>query len=101
MAANMVYTATSSAVNLPHACHQAGTWLDTAYSKLQNTEQFALTIEVELGIEKHWTLDTEEYKEFYQHNMVTDYVKALNELERLVVMCLFELAKLSTSGTGT
>jgi hypothetical protein len=41
-----------------------------------------------------------EYKMFYQENVVTSYERALDELERLIVMRLFELTKMSTSGTG-
>ena len=37
---------------------------------------------------------------FYQETVLTNYERALDELERLVVMRLFELAKMSASGTG-
>lgn len=68
--------------------------------KLQNSTEFVGLIKVELGITERWTADTDDYKTFFQENVSTSYAKALDELEHLVVMRLFELAKLSTSGTG-
>lgn len=70
-------------------------------AKLQNAEEMVSTIEMELDIKERWTVSNPEYKTFYQENIITNYSKALDELERLVVMRLFELAKMSTSGTGT
>ena len=41
---------------------------------------------MELNIQEHWTASNPEYKTFYQENVLTDYSKALDELEQLVVM---------------
>ena len=41
-----------------------------------------------------------EYQEFYQQTICMSYSKALDKLEHLAVMQLFELAKMSTSGIG-
>ena len=57
-------------------------------------------IETELDIQTRWTASNPKYQEFYQQTIRTSYSKALDELERLVVMRLFELAKMSTSGIG-
>ncbi|KAG1749166.1 uncharacterized protein EDB91DRAFT_1235645 [Suillus paluster] len=68
------------------AINQAQVRIDTAYSKLQNMEEIAGHLEVQLGIDK-------------QEALLLKYRSALNELECLVVMRLFELSKLSLSGT--
>jgi hypothetical protein len=41
-----------------------------------------------------------EYKTFYQETVLTNYKRVLDELEHLVVMRLFELTKMSSSGMG-
>ncbi|KAG1795023.1 uncharacterized protein HD556DRAFT_1431731 [Suillus plorans] len=74
--------------------------VDTAYSKLQNTEQLAGYLEVQLGIDKRWEIGGEHYNCFREEALLLRCHSALDELERLVVMRLFELSKLSLSGTG-
>jgi hypothetical protein len=74
--------------------------IDTAYSKVQNAESYVETLENSLDIDQRWTADSPEYKVFYQENVLTNYERALDELEQLVVMRLFELTKMSSSGTG-
>ncbi|KAG1825067.1 hypothetical protein EV424DRAFT_1471792 [Suillus variegatus] len=64
------------------ALNQAQVHIDGAYSKLQN----------EIG--------SEPYNHFRQEAPLLKYCTALDELEWLVVICLFELSKLSLSGTG-
>ena len=83
-------------ITINQTCHH----LDAAFAKLQNAEEFVSTIEMELDIQECWTASNSEYKTFYQENVLTNYSKALDELEQLVVMQLFELAKMSMSGTG-
>ncbi|KAF8219669.1 hypothetical protein L208DRAFT_1338656, partial [Tricholoma matsutake] len=63
-------------------------------------ESYVETLENGLNIEERWTATSAEYQTFCQANVQTNYERALDELERLVVMRLFELAKLSCSGTG-
>jgi hypothetical protein len=58
------------------------------------------SLENSLNVEERWTEAAPEYKTFFQENILTSYERALDELERLVVMRLFELAKMGTSGTG-
>jgi len=57
-------------------------------------------LEAKLGIKTRWTTDHPDYKTYYKENVVTEYQKAVDELERLVVMRLFELTKMGASGTG-
>lgn len=82
------------------AINQARIRVDGAYSKLQNAEAMALHLEIQLGIDKRWELGSEPYNHFRQEASLLNYRTALDELERLIVMRLFELSKLSLSGTG-
>ncbi|KAF8878306.1 hypothetical protein BD779DRAFT_1613056 [Infundibulicybe gibba] len=74
--------------------------LDSAFAKLQNAETQACTLELSLHIEARWTESHPEYQQYHQESVLTSYRTALDELERLVVMRLFELTKMSNSGTG-
>lgn len=89
-----VWPVTSAVMN------QARFWLNTAYAKVLRAEEYAATLEVELDIHKHWDASTPQYQEFHQQNVLTSYSKAIDDLECLVVMRLFELEKMSSSGTG-
>ena len=80
--------------------NQARCRLDAALVKVQHMEEYVFALEAELDIQERWTESTPEYQEFHQLNICTTYSKALDELERLVVMRLFELVKMSASGTG-
>jgi hypothetical protein len=98
-AANKIFLSVASD-SIHTALTQVRRRVDTAYSKLQNAESYVESLENSLHIEEWWTEASPEYKLFYQENVLTNYEWALDELERLVVMQLFELAKMSTSGTG-
>jgi len=67
---------------------------------LQNTEALAAHIQGQLGLESPWSVGGEEYNCYKEEATFGNYCEALGELERLVVMRLFELSKLSMSGTG-
>ncbi|KAG2114526.1 hypothetical protein DEU56DRAFT_933756 [Suillus clintonianus] len=82
------------------AINQARIRVDGSYSKLQNAEAMASHLEIQLGIDKRWEIDSELYRQFHQEASLLTYRTALDDLERLVVMRLFELSKLSLSGTG-
>ncbi|KAG2030990.1 hypothetical protein BDR03DRAFT_936512 [Suillus americanus] len=55
-------------------------------------------IEIQLKIEKHWAISGETYKQYKPQASQHPYHTALDELEHLVIMQLFELSKLSLSG---
>lgn len=74
--------------------------IDTAYAKLQNTETQASHMELELQIEERWAIGSDQYAYYKQEASIGKYRAALNELERLVVMRLFEPSKMLLSGTG-
>ena len=98
-AANNVFTTVASS-QIHAAITQVQRRVDTAYSKLQNAESYVESLENSLNVEERWSTTSPEYQSFYQQNVQTNYERALDELERLVVMRLFKLAKMSTSGTG-
>ncbi|KAG2037923.1 hypothetical protein BDR03DRAFT_933774 [Suillus americanus] len=58
-------------------------------TSLLSAKELAGHLEVQLGIDRQWEIGSKHY-----------YRSALDELKRLVVMCLFELSKLLLSGTG-
>jgi hypothetical protein len=74
--------------------------VDSAYHRLQNAEALVSHIEGSLKVEKRWDEDSPEYKKYKAEVGLQEYRTALDELERLVVMRLFELSKLGLSGTG-
>ena len=82
------------------AINQVRTQVELAYSTLQNTEKMAAYLQIRLGLESRWTVGGEEYLRYKNKATLGKYYDALRELERLVIMRLFELSKLSMSGTG-
>ncbi|KIJ59498.1 hypothetical protein HYDPIDRAFT_177795 [Hydnomerulius pinastri MD-312] len=88
------FSAISAAIN------QARIWVDLAYSKLQNAEALAAYLQTWLGLEARWQVGGEEYNHYKDKVALTKYHEALDKLERLVVMRLFKLSKISMSGTG-
>jgi hypothetical protein len=72
--------------------------VDGAYSRLQNAEAMASHLEVQLGIDKWWEVRSDHYNHFCEEGSLLNYRMALDELEWLVVMHLFELSKLSLLG---
>ena len=98
-AANNIFTTIASG-QIHVTITQVRRRVDTAYSKLQNAESYVETLENSLNVEERWSSASLEYQSFYQQTVQTNYEHALDELEHLVVMRLFELTKMSTSGTG-
>ena len=82
------------------AVAQARKHVETMYSLLQNAENLVGTLEQVLNVSEQWTAESPEYKKYHQENVKTKYQEAIDHLERLVVMRLFELTKATSSGTG-
>ncbi|KAG1855815.1 hypothetical protein C8R48DRAFT_608583 [Suillus tomentosus] len=82
------------------ALSQARIWVDSVYAKLQNVEALTAHVEMQLQVEEWWAIGDDTYNKYKQETSLHQYRVALDELECLVVMCLFELSKLSLSGTG-
>ncbi|KAI5998403.1 hypothetical protein F5J12DRAFT_906882 [Pisolithus orientalis] len=74
--------------------------LDSAHKQLQNTEALASHFEGQIGICPCCEVGGEGYNQYKEEAMIIKYHTALDDLECLVVHCLFELSKLSMSGTG-
>ncbi|KAI6036167.1 hypothetical protein BKA83DRAFT_17215 [Pisolithus microcarpus] len=74
--------------------------VEMAYQKLQHAEVLAGHIQGQLGIKDHWEIGSSEYNQWKEEAKITKYHTALDELECLMVMHLFELAKLGMSGTS-
>ena len=58
-----------------------------------------LAMEVKMGITR-WTPTSPEYQDTLRYISMRKYHRALDELQRLVVMRLFELHKLNLNQTG-
>jgi len=88
----------------PHGLHKllvkANCNIRTALGTLERTEQRTVQLENQLEVRDRWDPSSEEYKAVRQGLAQRQYRSALDELERLVVQRLFELAKLNISGTG-
>lgn len=82
------------------AINQAQTRVELTYATLQNTESMVAHLQNKLGLESRWEVGGEEYLCYKNAATLGKYHEVLSELERLVVMQLFELSKLLMSGTG-
>ncbi|KAG1723087.1 hypothetical protein EDD22DRAFT_982950 [Suillus occidentalis] len=83
-----------------NALAQARIHVDSSYAKLQHAEGLVAHIETQLAVEQRWEIGGPEYQHFKEEASLGKYCTALDELECLIVMRLFELSKLSLSGTG-
>ncbi|KAG1844311.1 hypothetical protein DFJ58DRAFT_664845 [Suillus subalutaceus] len=92
--------AASSLQKINEALTQARIRVDSSYAKLQHAEALVAHVEIQLTVEARWEVGGPEYNEFKMEARIGKYRAALDELERLVVMHLFELSKLLLSGTG-
>ncbi|KAG1720448.1 hypothetical protein EDB19DRAFT_1898470 [Suillus lakei] len=79
---------------------QAHIRVDSSYAKLQHAEVLVAHCESLLSVDERWAIGGEEYNCFKEEATLGKYCAALDKLEHLVVMRLFELSKLSLSGTG-
>jgi hypothetical protein len=91
---------TGSLQEINNALAQARIRVDSSYAKLQHAEGLVAHIETQLAVDQRWEIGGPEYRRFKEEASLGKYRTALDELERLVVMRLFELSKLSLLGTG-
>ena len=73
---------------------------NAALRKLQLAEAALEDIERRMGISERWTEDSAEYKEAQAYVKNRRFIRAVDQLERLVVQRLFELSKANLAGTG-
>jgi hypothetical protein len=71
--------------------------LDQRYNKVLED---VIRMEVKMGISQQWQPSMPEYVETAKYMANRQFHQALNNLQRLVVQCLFELHKLNISQTG-
>ncbi|KAG1902921.1 uncharacterized protein F5891DRAFT_948412, partial [Suillus fuscotomentosus] len=90
----------SNLLQINQALMAAHIRVDSSYAKLQHTEVLVAHMEIQLSIDIQWEISGKEYNHFKGEASLSKYCTALDELEQLVVMRLFELSKLSLSGTG-
>ncbi|KAG6379830.1 hypothetical protein JVT61DRAFT_10378 [Boletus reticuloceps] len=79
---------------------KAGARADSAYRKLQHMEALVAHLQGVLGIEDGWEIGGPQYNHWKEEANIMKYRAAIDELEHLVMKCLFELSKLGMSGTG-
>ncbi|KAG1907232.1 uncharacterized protein F5891DRAFT_919646, partial [Suillus fuscotomentosus] len=74
------------------ALKQARIRVNSSYAKLQHAEGLVAHCETLLSVDERWLIGGDEYKHFKEEATLGKYRTALDELERLVVMRLFELS---------
>ncbi|KAG2070458.1 hypothetical protein BDR04DRAFT_1018747 [Suillus decipiens] len=97
--APMTSIPTGSLQEIKNALTQAWICVDSSYVKLQHAEGLVMHIETQLAVDQWWEIGEPEYQCFKEVSL-SKYHTTLDELEHLMVMRLFELSKLSLSGTG-
>jgi hypothetical protein len=73
----------------------------TAFNCTVRAEEQLVKLEQQLAITDRWTADSADYihvTDFIKHRK---YLRAVDNLERLVIQRIFELTKMNHSGTGT
>jgi hypothetical protein len=83
------------------AISQAREQMELSYGQVQNAEALAIIYKVMLNISEWWTATPEEFMKYHKENIITSFGKAVDEVERAVVMRIWELSKMKESGTGT
>ena len=82
------------------AMSQARDQTELSYRQVQNTEALVTIYEVMLKISEWWMATSEEFMKYYKENIITSFGKAVDKVERAVVMRIWELSKMKASGTG-
>ena len=83
-------------MNISQVRYQA----EISYGQVQNAEALVTLYEAMLNLSERWTEASPEYKQYYKENVETSFRKAVDELERAVVMWISELTKMRATGTG-
>ena len=72
----------------------------SAEHKLQNHTNVVEELEASLGIETRWTPRSAKYQEILEYAQRRQFIRAVEDLEGLVVQWLFELSKANLSSMG-
>ena len=86
----------STATKRNHAARRA------AERRVRSQQDRVEDLEDQLGIEPtdRWTMDRREYVQMLEYSRQRQFIRAVEELENLVVQCLFELSKANLASTG-
>ena len=86
----------STATKRSHAARRA------AERRVRSQQDRVEDLEEQLGIEptRRWTSDQREYVEMREYSRHRQFIRAVEELENLVVQRLFELSKANLASTG-
>lgn len=95
-----IYRIVPAPPNIHLAISHAQEWINLATKKMDAAGDVVHKLEETLNISEQWMDSSPEYIKYHQEVILTSYRKAIDELERLVIMRLFELTKMSASGTG-
>lgn len=71
-----------------------------ASERYNDVNQEVVALEVKLGISRRWDVFDEQYIATAKYIAQRKYIRSLKNLQRLVVLRLFELHKLNLSQTG-
>ncbi len=74
--------------------------LTKARNRLEVAERTVETVERTLEIAERWKEGSDEYEAALEYVHNRRFIRAVDELERLVVQRLFELSKANLAGTG-
>ena len=74
--------------------------VNLAYQYIQNIHGQVVLHEAVLGVSERWTAESDEYKQYHKENVETSYRKAVDEMEKAVVMRIWELTKMRATGTS-
>jgi biotin synthase-related radical SAM superfamily protein len=69
-------------------------------AKLERASKAVEDYEVRLGVQIRWSPDDKEWQEAAKRLRKREYQLALDNVERLLVSCIFELSKMNLSQTG-
>jgi len=100
--ANTVFTSVPVTEDLISAITERRLKVEAAFERLEESGKLVSGYEVllKIPVSERWNETTPEYQEYEKLDLKLKYKTAIDELERLVVMRLFELTKMNASGTG-
>ena len=70
------------------------------WGQVQNAEALIVLCEAMLMIKEWWTEKSVEYQKYYKENVEMSFCKVVDELEKAVVMQIWELMKMKPTRTG-
>ncbi|KAG2337898.1 hypothetical protein BDR05DRAFT_952329 [Suillus weaverae] len=87
-------------ISVSQATKQGHAACRAAERQLQVRINVVEDLEIHLGVSERWTPDHEEYVKALEYSRRQHFICTVEELESLVVQCLFELLKANLASTG-